>query len=200
MHLEQLPRKQRRILALTILALMIAAVYIVLALPLLGIAESYDQKLQKISKSLATSQVVIDEGHSAKEQLQRLALTEKRYGYYLENNRPTLAAAELQRRVKQSVEKHGGSIVSSQILGEQEENGLGLHRVVLRVNLRMDLPTLQKILYELETKPPVLVLQNISLNARPSGSTARLNGRIEQQVLDASLDVMGFRKQVSENG
>ncbi len=129
-----------------------------------------------------------------------MALTEKRYGYYLENNRPTLAAAELQRRVKQSVEKHGGSIVSSQILGEQEENGLGLHRVVLRVNLRMDLPTLQKILYELETKPPVLVLQNISLNARPSGSTARLNGRIEQQVLDASLDVMGFRKQVSENG
>lgn len=198
MRLEKLSPQRQRILALVILALMIAAGYIVFVMPLRGLTASYDEQLQQLNERLAKAREILDEGSGAMAQLKRLELEEKRYGYYLENSRPTLAAAELQRRVKQTVEQHGGTIVSSQILGEQEANGL--HRVALRVNLRVDLPTLQKILYELETKPPVLVLDNVALTARPTGSTARLRGSVEQQVLDTSLDIMGYQKQVSENG
>lgn len=197
-HLEQLTPGQRRTLALAILVAMMAVVWLLLVMPLRGLAIGYDQKLERLNQRLVGARTILGEGKAAREQLDRLAQAEKRHGYYLENNRPTLAAAELQRRVKQTVEMQGGSIVSSQILGEQEENGL--HRVVLRVNLRMDLPSLEKILHELETKPPVLVLNNITISARPSGSTARWRGSTDQQVLDVSLDVMGYRKQVSENG
>lgn len=198
MQLEQLAPKQRRGLALAILIVIMAIGYALLVMPLRGVSASYDQQFQQLNQRLTGMQNLLDEGQSARAQLQRLAVAEKRHGYYLENNRPTLAAAELQRRVKQTVENQGGSIVSSQILGEQEESGL--HRVVLRVNLRMDLPTFEKILYDLESKAPVLVLNNISISARPSGSTARWRGSVDQQVLDVSLDVMGFRKPVSENG
>ena len=198
MQLEQLAPKQRRGLALAILIVIMAIGYALLVMPLRGVSASYDQQFQQLNQRLAGMQNLLDEGKSAKAQLQRLAVAEKRHGYYLENNRPTLAAAELQRRVKQTVENQGGSIVSSQILGEQEEGGL--HRVVLRVNLRMDLPTFERILYDLESKAPVLELNNISISARPSGSTAKWRGSAGQQVLDVSLDVMGFRKPVSENG
>ncbi len=197
MQLEQLAPKQRRVLALAILIIIMGTGYALLVIPLRAVSASYDQQLQQLTQRLAGMHNLLNEGRSARAQLQRLAVAEKRHGYYLESNRPTLAAAELQRRVKQTVENEGGSIVSSQILGEQE--GSGLHRVVLRINLRMDLPTFEKILYELESKAPVLVLNNISISARPSGSTARRRGGVEQQVLDVSLDVMGFRKPVSEN-
>ena len=197
-HPEQFTSGQRRILALVILVVMIAVAWALLVMPLRGVAVGYEQKLQRLNQRIAGARIILEEGQAAREQLNRLALVEKRHGYYLENNRPTLAAAELQRRVKQSVEEQGGSIVSSQILGEQEQNGL--HRVVLRVNLRMELPTLEKILHELETQPPVLHLNNVTISARPSGSTARWRGSGDRQILDVSLDIMGYRKQVNDNG
>ncbi len=193
MHPEQLPLVPRRLLALAILLLLLGLAYTVLIMPLRAMSASYDQELAQLSQRIERAKSVLSEGRGASEQLRRLILAEKRLGYYLENNKPALAAAELQRRVKQTVEQLGGNIVSSQILGEQEDNNL--HKVVLRVNLRMDLSTLEKILHALETTPPVLVLNNVSIAARPSGSTARWRGSVEQQVLDVSLDVMGYRKQ-----
>lgn len=193
MHPERLPLGLRRLLALSILLVLVGCVFLILLMPLHGLSESYDKKLLQLSQRTESARTILSEGKGASEQLSRLVVAEKRYGYYLENDKPTLAAAELQRRVKQTVEQLGGNIVSSQILGEQEDNNL--HKVVLRVNLRMDLPTLQKILHTLETSPPVLVLNNVTIAARPSGSTARWRGSVEQQVLDVSLDVMGYRKQ-----
>lgn len=198
MHLDQLSHRQQRLLALTILAGLLAVTYGVLVVPLGGLIASYDDRLLQLTQRMDNAKRILNEGKGASEQLRRLALAERRNGYYLENNKPTLAAAELQRRVKQTVELHGGSIVSSLVLGEKVE--IGLSKVVLRVNLRMDLPTLEKILHALETQPPVLVLDNVIINARPSGSSARWRGSVEQQVLDVSLDVIGYRKQVNDNG
>jgi general secretion pathway protein M len=197
MRVEQLPPRQRRLLALAILAGLIIAAYVVFILPLFVMAESYDERIARLSDRLASSRQILGEGVTARERLRQVVLAEKRGGYYLDSDRPTLAAAELQRRVKQTVEQHGGSIVSSQVLGEQEEGGL--HRVVLRVNMRMDLPSFERILYSLETQPPVLVLDNITMVARPSGSTARWRGSSEQQELDASLDVMGYRRVLKDS-
>ena len=197
MELEHTPTRQRRVLAVAILILMIGMAYFVFVMPLLVLAERYDEQINSLSLRLASSRQLLGEGLTAKEQLRQLATAEKRGGYYLENDKPTLAAAELQRRVKQTIEQHGGSIISSQILGEQEEGGL--QRVVLRVNMRMGLPAFEKILHSLETQPPVLVLDNVSIVARPSGSTARWRGSAEMQELDASLDVMGYRKVVSDS-
>lgn len=195
--IEQLPATQQRSLAIAILLGLIAAAYFVFVMPLLVLEESYDEQINHLSQQLDSARQVLGEGMMAKENLRQVAVAEKRNGYYLENDKPTLAAAELQRRVKQIAEQYGGGIVSSQILGEQEEDGL--HRVVLRVNLRMALPAFERILYTLETQPPVLILDNVTIVARPSGSTARWRGSTNAQELDVSMDVMGYRKVVSNN-
>lgn len=192
MRLEQLSMRQQRILASAILMVVIVIAYTVLVVPLWGVRTSYENKLQHLAQRMENTRAILSEGKRANEQLRQLALAEKRYGYYLENNKPTLAAAELQRRVKQTVEQLGGSIVSSLVLGEQEDRGL--QNVVLRVNLRLDLPTLQKILHALETRPPVLVLNNVTITAHPSGSSARWRGSTAQQMLDVSMDVVGYTK------
>lgn len=197
MSLEQMPAARQRALAAVILLGVIASAYFLFVMPLLVLADSYDERINSLRRHLESTREVLGEGAMARENLRQVAMAEKRNGYYLENDKPTLAAAELQRRVKQIVEQYGGGIVSSQILGEQEQDGL--HRVVLRVNLRMDLPAFERILYSLETQPPVLVLDNVTIVARPSGSTARWRGSANLQELDASLDVMGYRKVVTDS-
>ena len=197
MQLEHLPQGKRRLLALSVLAALIALAYFIFVMPLVVLADSYDERIDRLGTQLASSRQILGDGVTAREQLRQVALAEKRSGYYLESDRPTLAAAELQRRVKQIVERHGGNIVSSQVLGERTEDGL--QRVVLRVNMRMELPVLERILHDLETQPPVLVLDNVTIVSRPSGSTAKWRGSGEQQELDASLDVMGYRKVSGNN-
>lgn len=189
--------RQRRLLAAGILAGLLACAYFAFVMPFLVLADSYDERISRLSQRLTNARQSLGEGITAKERLRQVAMAEKRNGYYLESDRPTLAAAELQRRVKHIVEQYGGGIVSSQILGEREDGGL--QRVVLRVNMRMDLQAFEKILYALETQPPVLVLDNVTIVARPSGSTAKWRGSGEQQELDASLDVMAYRK-IANNG
>lgn len=197
MSLEQMPVARQRALAAVILLGVIATAYFLFVMPLLVLADSYDERINSLRRHLESTREVLGEGAMARENLRQVAMAEKRNGYYLENDKPTLAGAELQRRVKQIVEQYGGGIVSSQILGEQEQDGL--HRVVLRVNLRMDLPAFERILYSLETQSPVLVLDNVTIVARPSGSTARWRGSANLQELDASLDVMGYRKVVTDS-
>ena len=192
MVVEQISPQQRRLLALAVLVMALFIAYAVFAMPLLVLAESYDERIDRLSQRLASARMVVDQGGNAREQLRQVTMVEKRNGFYLQSDRPTLAAAELQRRVKQIIEQHGGNIVSSQILGEQEDGPL--QRVVLRVNMRMDLPAFERILHSLETQPPVLVLDNVTIVARPSGSTAKWRGSAASQELDASLDVMGYRK------
>lgn len=192
MVVEQISPQQRRILALAVLVMALFIAYAVFAMPLLVLAESYDERIDRLSQRLASARMVVDQGGNAREQLRQVTMVEARNGFYLQSDRPTLAAAELQRRVKQIIEQHGGNIVSSQILGEQEDGPL--QRVVLRVNMRMDLPAFERILHSLETQPPVLVLDNVTIVARPSGSTAKWRGSAASQELDASLDVMGYRK------
>ena len=197
MTLEQLPRRSQRILALVILIGLLGLTYLVFVMPLVIMAQGYDEEIDRLDHHLASFRQVIAEGETAKQRLRQVSLAEKRNGYYLESDRPALAAAELQRRLKQIVEKHGGSIISSQVLGERE--GEELHRVMLRVNMRMGLPAFERILYALETQPPVLLLDNITIVARPTGSTAKWKGSSEQQELDASIDVMGYRNVGSNN-
>lgn len=193
MELDKLPRRQQRLLALTILAGLLIVAYLVFVLPFMMMSDSYEERIDRLSRHLAGSRQILAEGSTAKEQLRQVALAERRNGYYLESDRPALAAAELQRRIKQIVEQFGGSIVSSQAMGGKEDNGL--RTVVLRVNMRMDLPSFEKILYSLQSQPPVLMLDNVTIVARPSGSTARWSGSAAaQQELDASMDLMGYIK------
>ncbi len=84
--------------------------------------------------------------------------------HLLQQVSPTLAATDLQQRVKRVVESSGGELVSTQILPVTEEGGFS--RVAINISLTGDMEVIQKMLYDLESKTPLLFVNNLQVTAR----------------------------------
>lgn len=192
MRIEQLTPRAQRIVALVLLVLALVAGGGLVAGPYLAMVGSYEHKLDQLTKKLQHYRVIVQQGAGTREQQRVLTRLERSYGYYLGGDKPTLAAAELQRRVKQVIEQQGGTVVSSQVLGEKNEGGL--RQIALRVTMRTGIGTFAQVLHTLEAQPPVLVFENIHIGARPGGATARWRGSGNLQEIDVRFDVLGFRR------
>ncbi len=192
MRVEQLSPRGQRLTALALLVLVLAAAVGLVAGPYLAVAAAYDHRVGRLTEKLQQYRAMVQQGEGAREQQRVLARLERSHGYYLSGDKPTLAAAELQRRVKQVIEQQGGTVVSSQVLGEKDEEGL--RQIALRVTMRTGIETFARVLHTLEAQPPVLVFENMHIGARPGGATARWRGSGNLQEIDVRFDVLGFRR------
>ena len=111
---------------------------------------------------------------------------------YLPQSAPSLAAAELQQRVKAVVEAVGGTLRSTQALPPTEEGGAV--KVTVSAAMTGDTESLRKILYELESQTPLLFVDNLDVTARenrprlPSGQLASYT-RVQ---LNVQFEVSGY--------
>lgn len=111
---------------------------------------------------------------------------------FLPGNAPPLAAAELQQRVKRTVEAAGGELLSAQVLPVVEEGGV--LRISIGVGVQCGVSALQGILYTLETQQPLLFIDNLELSARlfrprlPNNEIANYT-RVQ---LNAQFEVSGY--------
>jgi len=102
----------------------------------------------------------------------------------------TLAAANLQERVKSVVEKAGGSLTSTQVL-EPEPFG-DFERVSVNVRMTGATPALQKSLYALESALPLLVIEDLLVVSRRAARRERRKAAVQQDRLDVRYRVIGF--------
>ncbi len=84
--------------------------------------------------------------------------------FYLPNNPFNLAAADLQQRVQQLVQRHGGVLSSSQVLPPEEREPAT--RVALRVQFTAGVDNLHAILQAIESSIPLLFIDELKLQAR----------------------------------
>lgn len=192
MNLEKLTTQQRKFLALLILLLLVVGVTGIVTLPYNAIVDSYDNKLQRLNEKLEIQRAIVRDGERARGQQRILDRLEATNRFFLTTDKPALASAELQRRVKQVIEQSSGTVVSSQMLGDKSEQGVD--QVVLRVQMRCGVEELQKVFHTLEAQTPILMLDNIMLGARPAGSVMPGQGRDSTRQLDVRFDVTGFRQ------
>jgi hypothetical protein len=83
---------------------------------------------------------------------------------YLPGETPALAGAALQRLIADTVEAAGGRVTESEFASaEPSEEDPG--RVDLRVSFETEIESLQRILFELETGVPILLLQGLDIRA-----------------------------------
>lgn len=192
MHPESLSVGQRRLLALLILLSLLALASSVVIVPYTLIAASYDRKLQRLNVKYETSSAFVQDGEKARNQQRMLERIESANGFFIASDKPALASAELQRRVKLVIEQSGGSVVSSQMMGEKQVDGI--EQLVLRVQMRCGVEEIQKVFHTLESQSPILMLDNIYFAARPSVGMVSARDKGTQQQLDVRFDVAGFRK------
>jgi hypothetical protein len=95
---------------------------------------------------------------------------------FLEGEKITVAAAELQRRVAREVAKAGGEVVSSRL--ERNVDPDKPHELKLAVDFEIAQPNLPSLLYALEASTPFLFVEKLGLRSRndtaETGSQPRL--------------------------
>jgi hypothetical protein len=151
----------RRITALLVLALMVLA-------PLLWIVWS----LSAATAMAEANREQADTLASLQTRLSALAASAKgaqanTASVYLPGKSAAIAGAALQRIVANAVEGAGGRVVQSEIArpeaaGQEEEQGT----VNLRAEFETDIVGLQRIVFELETGAPVLMVQAITIETK----------------------------------
>ena len=102
----------------------------------------------------------------------------------------TLAAAQLQQRVKATVEQHGGSLVSSQVLDAERKGPFAKVRVNVRMSVSVE--ELQNVLHELESQLPILVLDGMQAQSRRARRRRGAANRSQGARLDVRLQLAGF--------
>ncbi|CAK0753822.1 general secretion pathway protein M [Gammaproteobacteria bacterium] len=114
--------------------------------------------------------------------------------YYFQAANPTLAGADLQGRIQQAVTGHGGEILSTQVLGIEEDKGLWRIPVRFRANLTVE--GLTGALYQIEGGKPLVMVRQITLNGmrgmvqqRPGGPKGQSDTR-----LDINAEFVGFMR------
>jgi hypothetical protein len=91
---------------------------------------------------------------------------------FLPGETPAVAGAALQRLVATTVEAAGGRVTESEIAPGESPEDPG--RVDLRVSFDTEIVGLQKILFDLETGSPILLIRDLSVQT--SRETADIEG------------------------
>jgi len=94
---------------------------------------------------------------------------------FLEGATVTVAAAALLQRVTAAVTKFGGNVLSSQVDLQGSQAKAGFLTIIASCDI--DQPSLQKLLYDLEAGQPFLFLEQLSVQA-PASFTSAGEGRL----------------------
>ncbi len=192
--IERLPRTQRRILAVLLLLLALAAVVRVLVLPIwstyLGnrdaIAQSEDNivRYSRLSTQIGALQSAVGE----------LEQADNLDPYVLVQESEPLAAAALQARMKSVVTSSGGTLTSTQVLPTEREQGF--KRVIINVRMAVSTDALQRVLYELENGLPYLLTDDIVILSRGARKRRRTTQGVD--LLDVRFNLYGYMRDMEE--
>ncbi len=183
-----------RILALALALALVGAVYSLAVAPVLDAHQGYAETILR-SRSLVERYGRIA---ATREPLERrLAALRKRSkstSGYLEAKSATLAAAQLQNRVKRIVTRHGGSIRSLQTLPAQIEGDL--ERVSIRIEMAARIDQLQKIFHAFETGQTYLFLDDVNVRVQRTSRARRRRKEkpVDKRLLSIRLNLYGFAR------
>jgi len=153
------PARQR---ALAV-ALAVVAVVIVLSLllvPLVLLHKHYDDTIAGLTDRLERYRRVAAQAPEYRKSLEAMRERDSRR-FFLKNTAPNLAGAELQELVRSAIESNGGRITTSQNQAPRDEGRF--RQITVSVQFFASTPSLQKILYAIESGPPYLLVENMTL-------------------------------------
>jgi general secretion pathway protein M len=187
--IAKLPAARQRALAV---ALLIAAVVVVLAalfVPLYLLHKHYDDKIAEFSDRIERYRRIAAQAPEYRKALDTMRAKDGRR-FFLKNTAPNLAGAELQEQVRTAIESNGGRITTSQNQGPKEDGRF--RQITVSVQFFASSPALQKILYTLESQPPYLSVESITV--RPLNAFRGFKPAIGQEPeVNVQLDVAGLR-------
>ncbi|MES9939495.1 MAG: type II secretion system protein GspM [Candidatus Thiodiazotropha sp. 6PLUC2] len=192
---DTLTPRQSKLLALTILILLISIVLFAVIYPIWSLNQHYDDQISSQQHQIQLyKRIASQAGYYQSEagRLKRIRASDRRY---LQSETDSLAKAELQRRVKGVVSAAKGEILSTQIIGNDEEDGFV--RVAIRVRMKSTLQDSVTIFHKLESEKPYLFVEEITIRSRPvARRRLPVNEKIKRalELLDIDFKLVGYMK------
>jgi general secretion pathway protein M len=180
-----------RALAIAILVAFVALIFSWVVAPLWDSYSEAHSETERLASALARANGA---GPSLSALRAELAELNKGHGStvgFLPAANESLAAAELQGKLKAAVDAVRGELRSVQTLPAKDEGPF--RRVSISGQIAVTLPALQRVLYGLETATPLLFLDNVEIRARP----VRAGHETEAPMLDVRFDVSAYMRRPS---
>lgn len=189
-----IPLRLRQAFAVLILLLLIGlALWLVIA-PLASRYQSDEEVIAGLEQRLGVYQRMIDELPTQEARLAELKRESPLGRLVFAESRPALASAELQQQIGQLIGQVGAQVISTQILSREEPDA-ALPAVGLKVHLRGENEQLVRLLYELASHEPLLLVENIVVLSNPRVDMQRLRRAADLRAvpsLDVTFDLKGF--------
>lgn len=186
--LRRLTPMQRRVLAVALFVVAVALVLSALLAPLWLLHRHYDDAIENWTQRLSTYKRVAAQAPELRRALDAMRAKDGRR-FFLRNTAANLAGAELQEIVKASIESQGGRITTSQSPSPREDGSF--RQIVANVQFFATVPNLQKILNAIETREPLLVVENITI--RPTNAFRGFKPAAGQEPeVNVQLDVTAW--------
>jgi hypothetical protein len=175
-----------RLLALGLLAVALATIYVTVVMPLRGFYDDRQTQMARERQLIAKLDRVNAELPALQARLDRLRAAAANHEMALAGETDAIASAALQGRLEQYAKAAGVTIGSSEILPGEPAGDY--HRVGLRLLVNGGYPGLLQLVARIETARPPLAIDNLQIRGMQSATP-----RAAPVGLDASLEVHGFR-------
>ena len=180
-----------RILALALLAAVLTGLYGA-AEPLIAEYQAYGTTIAQSRELLQRYQRIGNTRRPLQEQAKELRRRLKARGGYLPGASDSLAAAQLQNRVKKIVLAAGGAIKSTQTLTPSEVKGL--RQIDVRVQMSAYIVALQKTIHALEADETYLFIDNVDIRRQRSRRRRKRKTTATLPPLTVRFDIYGYRR------
>jgi len=178
-----------RILALLILVCAVTAVLLFVVAPVAAAFRGYGERTATALSLLERYRTALADGADLEARIHELR-SRSDGDAYIAAPSEALAAAELQKRLKDVSEQVGADLKSTQALEAQTEGGF--RKVGIRVVIRAPVNTLSRILHILEAGTPFLFIEN--LDVRDGGGDGGAGRGQGTAGLHVNFDVHGFMR------
>ncbi|OQK16695.1 hypothetical protein AU255_01960 [Methyloprofundus sedimenti] len=193
--MQTLNNTQQRWLALGLLFGIIISISALVVLPWLNslneINADIDEqvfRIKRYQRVIASREEVLIDIEQGRKEINAL-------GYFNTQESSSLATAELQNSIKAMAVNAGGELSSSQVLPNKEQDGLV--RITVKVKLTGDMEMLRSLLYEIEDKKPLLIIDHITVIPGPKRRNRKTRKIVETGNVVVTLEVSSYmRKQM----
>ncbi len=167
----------------------------------LDLGKQKNEQLTRYSKYLTTLQqrAVLESG------IEELRERQQETDFFLNKANFNLAAAELQRKLKQLVTANAVDSDTCQIVSQQNvkpKDEERFEKVTVKVRMRCSLEEFQPIVYALEAATPLLMIDNVNIyqqQRRRSRSRGRgKKAKKQTSYLDIRFELIGYLRSAQE--
>lgn len=185
--MRQLTPLQSKSLALALLVLAFILATLMLAVPVMLIHRHYDAAIEQLTDRMERYHRIIAMTPVLKTGLEQIKARNGRK-FYLKNAAPALAAAEIQEIAKTVIGAQNGKLTSTQIIPHKDDGGY--RQIAVNLQFSGSIASIQKILYELETRQPYLFVSNLNIRSRLASLYREMPG-VEPEYF-VQLDLTGY--------